>query len=260
MQFSTISFEVTDLVALVTITREKALNALNAQVLDELTACLHALETDASVRAVVLTGAGDRAFVAGADIGQMADYQPQQARAFAEKGHALGDFIGEMTKPVIAAVNGFALGGGCELALACDFIYASERAKFGQPEVNLGIMPGFGGTQRLLRRVGPAVAAELVLTADLISAEEALRIGLVNAIVPSGELVARAKAQAAKIASKAPLAIAASKRALRRAEELSLRAGNELERELFAGLFSTEDQKEGTKAFLEKRPAKFSAR
>ena len=258
--YSTLTVAVTERVAIVTITREKALNALNATVMAELAAALAALDADEAVGAVILTGAGDKAFVAGADIAAMAELQPPAARAFAEAGHRIGDLIARMTKPVIAAVNGFALGGGCELMLACDFAFASERAKFGQPEVNLGLMPGFGGTQRLLRRVGPARASELVLTADLIGAEEALRIGLVNAVVPADKLLEHARTQATKVASKAPLAVAASKRALRRAEELSLGAGNELERELFAGLFSTADQKEGTRAFLEKRPAKFTGR
>jgi enoyl-CoA hydratase len=246
-------------VALITLRREKALNALNRQLLSELGEALSSL-TGKGARAAVLTGAGEKAFVAGADIAEMAELGPAEARAFAESGHRIGDLIASLPIPVIAAVNGFALGGGCELALACDFIYASDKAKFGQPEVNLGLIPGFGGTQRLLRRVGPARAAELVLTADLISADEALRIGLVNAVVPATELVTRACAQARKIAGKAPLAIAAAKRALRRAEELSLSAGNELERELFASLFATADQKEGTRAFVEKRTANWTGR
>jgi enoyl-CoA hydratase len=258
MPLETLTVETEGPIAIVTIRREKALNALNRTVMHELGVALAELDAAPAVRAVILTGAGEKAFVAGADIAEMTDLGPAEAREFAEEGHAVGDAIAGMGKPVIAAVNGFALGGGCELALACDFIYASDRSKFGQPEVNLGLMPGFGGTQRLLRRVGPARAAELVLTADLIGAEEALRIGLVNAVVPAAELMTRVKAQAQKVASKGPLAVAASKRALRRAEELSLAAGNELERELFAQLFATADQKEGTKAFLEKRAAQFT--
>jgi enoyl-CoA hydratase len=246
-------------VALITLRRDKALNALNRQLLLELGEVLSSLPGN-RVRAAVLTGAGDKAFVAGADIAEMSGLGPAEARTFAENGHRIGDLIAQLPIPVIAAVNGFALGGGCELALACDFIYASEKAKFGQPEVNLGLIPGFGGTQRFLRRIGPARAAELVLTADMISAEEALRIGLVNAVVPAAELLPRALSQAQKIASKAPLAIAAAKRALRRAEELSLSAGNELERELFAALFATADQKEGTRAFVEKRSANWTGR
>jgi enoyl-CoA hydratase len=246
-------------VALITLRREKALNALNRQLLTELALALSSLVGN-GIRAAVITGAGEKAFVAGADIAEMSDLGPAEARAFAENGHRIGELIASLPIPIIAAVNGFALGGGCELALACDFIYASEKAKFGQPEVNLGLIPGFGGTQRFLRRIGPARAAELVLTADMISADEALRLGLVNAVVPAAELVARATAQAQKIAGKAPLAIAAAKRALRRAEELPLSAGNELERELFASLFATADQKEGTKAFLEKRAANWSGK
>ncbi len=260
MSYETITVDIEPPIAVVTIRREEALNALNRMVVEELGRALQSLGTDANVKAIVLTGAGDKAFVAGADIAEMANLGPAEARAFAELGHGVGDAIAKMAKPVIAAVNGFALGGGCELALACDFIYASDRAKFGQPEVNLGLIPGFGGTQRLLRRVGPARAAELVYSADIIGADEALRIGLVNAVVPGAELMTRAKAQANKIASKAPLAIAAGKRALRQAEELSLRAGNELERELFAALFATADQKEGTRAFIEKRAAVWQSR
>jgi enoyl-CoA hydratase len=260
MALETLTVEVEGAVALVTLRREKALNALNRTVLAELHATLGALEADRAVRAIILTGAGEKSFVAGADIGEMADLGPLEARALAEAGHRVGDLIAAMSKPVIAAVNGFALGGGCELMLACDFAYASDKAKLGQPEVNLGLIPGFGGTQRLLRRVGAARAAELVLSGDLITAEEALRIGLVNAVVPAAELLPRVKAQAHKIAGKAPLAVAAAKRALRRAEELPLAAGNELERELFAALFATADQKEGTRAFVEKRAAQWTGR
>jgi len=247
-------------VATVFIAREKALNALNLQTVTELGAALAALEADPAVRAVVLTGAGDKAFVAGADIAEMRDLHPAGARAFAEAGHGLGDAIGRMGTPVIAAVNGFALGGGCELALACDFVYASAKARFGQPEVNLGVMAGFGGTQRLARRVGTARAIELLCTGDLIGADEALRIGLVNRVCAPEALLDEARACGDKIALKAPLAVASSKRAARRGEELPLAAGNELERELFAHLFSSSDQKEGMRAFLDKRPPKFEGK
>jgi enoyl-CoA hydratase len=191
MPLETLTVETEGPTAIITIRREKALNALNRTVMHELGVALAELDAAPAVRAVILTGAGEKAFVAGADIAEMTDLRPAEAREFAEAGHAVGDAIARMGKPVIAAVNGFALGGGCELALACDFIYASDRSKFGQPEVNLGLMPGFGGTQRLLRRVGPARAAELVLTADLIGAEVALRIGLVNAVGPAAELMTR---------------------------------------------------------------------
>jgi enoyl-CoA hydratase len=258
--YETIRYEVDGFTALITVAREKVLNALSQKVINELTWALREADADARIRAVILTGAGDKAFVAGADIAEMRDLPAPEARRFAELGHALGDQIENMAKPVIAAVNGFALGGGCELALACDFIYASSKAKFGQPEVNLGLMPGFGGTQRLPRRVGVARAMELVLTADMIGAEEALRIGLVNKVVAPEALLEEAKKAATKIAEKAPLAIAYSKRAVRRSQELPLSAANELESDLFGLLFATADQKEGTTAFLEKRPPKFEGK
>jgi enoyl-CoA hydratase len=245
--------------AIITIAREKALNALNSQTINELTWALREVDGDQRLRAAILTGAGEKSFIAGADIAEMEPLSPVEARGFAERGHALG-LIGEMAKPVIAAVNGFALGGGCELALACDFVYASEKAKFGQPEVNLGVMAGFGGTQRLARRIGAARAMELLLTGETIGAAEAYRLGLVNAVVPPEGLMDKARATAQKIIEKAPLAVAATKRAVRKAEELPLERGCDLERELFALLFSTADQKEGMRAFLEKRPARFLSR
>lgn len=260
MTFETLTVDVAGPCAVVTIRREKALNALNRTLMRELAAGFADLEASDQIRVIILTGGGDKAFVAGADIAEMRGLSPLEARAFSEAGHVVGDRIAAMGKPVLAAVNGFALGGGCELALACDFIYASDRAKFGQPEVNLGLMPGFGGTQRLLRRVGPARAAELLFTGDLIGADEALRIGLVNAVVPAAELMTRVKEQALKIATKGPLGVASCKRALRRAEELPLHAGNELESSLFGSLFSTADAAEGTSAFLEKRAAQFTGK
>jgi enoyl-CoA hydratase len=258
--YETLRYEVEGPAALLTVAREKALNALNRRTLEELALALAAADADPSVRAVIVTGAGDKAFVAGADIAEMQALGAVEARAFAATGHRVGAVIDAMQKPVIAAVNGFALGGGCELALACDFVYASERAKFGQPEVNLGVMCGFGGTQRLPRKIPAARAMELILTGELIGADEALRLGLVNRVVPAGELLAAARATVLKIAEKGPLAVAASRRAVRRAMELPLAAGNELEQELFALLFSTADQKEGMAAFLGKRPAQFTGR
>jgi enoyl-CoA hydratase len=180
-----------------------------------------------------------------------------QAKRFAEVGHAIGAALELLPVPVIAAVNGFALGGGCELALACDFIYASDKAKLGQPEVNLGVIPGFGGTQRLARRVGEARARELCMTGDTLSADEALRIGLVNAVVPAAELLPKVREVAKKIASKGPLAIAAVKRVVARGADVPLPTANELEATAFAALFGTHDQREGMSAFLGKRPAKF---
>ncbi|HZS41066.1 MAG TPA: enoyl-CoA hydratase-related protein [Polyangia bacterium] len=260
MGYDNIKYDVDGFIAIITINREKALNALNRHTLNELTWALREADGDERIRAVIVTGAGEKAFVAGADIAEMVDLGAVEARGFAEAGHAVGDAIETMHKPVIAAVNGFALGGGCELALACDFVYASEKAKFGQPEVNLGVMCGFGGTQRLPRRIGVARAMELILTGDVIGADEALRVGLVNKVVPAAELMNEAKKCAEKIASKGPLAVAASRTAVRQSQELPLAAGNRLERELFALLFASADQKEGMRAFLAKRPAKFEGK
>ncbi len=243
-----------------TINRPKALNALDAATMRALLDAMQTVAATPEIHCVILTGAGEKAFVAGADIAAMVDLGSWEARSFTELGHALGDAMEALAVPIIAAVNGFALGGGCELAVACDFIYAARTAKFGQPEVNLGLIPGFGGTQRLPRRIGVARARELVYTGELINADEALRIGLVNRVLEPAELLPRAQAAAALIASKPPLAIADAKRALRRSEELSLRAGNELESQLFAGLFATADRKEGMQAFLQKRPPKFQGR
>lgn len=258
--YENVRYDVDGFIATVTIAREKALNALNRQTLGEIAAALNAANHDSNIRCVILTGAGEKSFVAGADIAEMVEKSVVEGREFAAAGRAVGDTLENMAKPVIAAVNGFALGGGCELALACDFIYASDRAKFGQPEVNLGIIPGFGGTQRLPRRVGSGRAMELILTGDIIGADEALRIGLVNRVVPAAELMSEAKKCAEKIASKGPLAIAHAKRAVRKAAELNLPAGNDYEGELFAQLFASSDQKEGMRAFLAKRPAKFEGR
>jgi enoyl-CoA hydratase len=258
--YENIRYSVDGFIATITIAREKALNALNWQTLNEITWALREADGDERIRVVILTGAGEKAFVAGADISEMVGKTADEARAFASAGRAVGDTIEVMKKPVIAAVNGFALGGGCELALCCDFVYASDKAKFGQPEVNLGVIPGFGGTQRLARRVGLARAMELVLTGDLIGADEALRIGLVNRVLPGADLLAEVKKTAEKIASKGPLAIAYARRAVRKTQETFLSTGNDLEAELFALCFATADQKEGMKAFLEKRPAKFEGR
>jgi enoyl-CoA hydratase len=249
--------------ATVTICRPEKLNALDPNVLGELRAAFEGLAhaaTDPSSseapRAVILTGEG-KAFIAGADISAMAEMSPARAKAFADGGHALGALLEGAPFPIIAAVNGFALGGGCEIALACDFIYASEKAKFGQPEVKLGVIPGFGGTQRLARRVGVGKARELVYTGDMIGAEEARAIGLVNAVFPADELMPKVLEAARKIASMGPLAVAAAKRVLLRGEDVPLPAANELEATAFASLFGSADQREGMKAFVEKRPATF---
>jgi enoyl-CoA hydratase len=261
--FETLLVERSDRIVTVSINRPEKLNALNSKVIAELTRVFSELEAEASetrVRAAILTGSGDRAFVAGADIAEMSTLSAAQAKVFSDAGHRMNSTLEEASFPVVAAVNGFALGGGCELALACDFIYASERAKFGQPEVNLGLMPGFGGTQRLARRVGPGLARELVYTGDVINAERALAIGLVNAVVPHAELLTKVRDVATKLASKAPLAVAASKRVILRGLEADLGTGNELEASAFAALFGSEDQREGTRAFLEKRSTEFKGR
>jgi enoyl-CoA hydratase len=247
-------------VVVLTLNRPDKLNALNEELLRELAASLMALQDDRAVRVAVLTGAGDKAFAAGADIAAMAEMTAPQAKRLSDLGHRLGALIEQASFPVIAAVNGFALGGGCELALSCDFIYASDRARLGQPEVGLGVIPGFGGSQRLARIVGVAHARELCMTGDVIDAEAALRLGLVNAVVPHAELLPKVRGVAAKIASKAPLAIASVKRAILRGADAPLATANELEASAFAALFGTHDQREGMGAFLERRTPKFEGR
>lgn len=256
-QLETLLVEVTGPVATITVNRPKVLNALSEVVLDELLATLGRLGGDPAVRVIILTGAGEKAFVAGADIAGMAGLRPEQALSLAEKGHRVGDTLAGLPQPVIAAVNGYALGGGMELAMACDVIYASTAARFGQPEVNIGVMPGFGGTQRLPRRVPFGVAAEMLLSGDPINADEALRIGLVSKVLAPADLLPEAHKLANKIASRAPLAILRTKRALHAALETPLQAGNALERRLFSELFATADQKEGMGAFLAKRPPSY---
>jgi enoyl-CoA hydratase len=256
--FETIQVQIDGALATVTISREAALNALSSKVLSELTAAVAELELSTDVRAVIVTGAG-KAFVAGADIAEMCELAPRQAQAFAEMGGAVASAIESSEKPWIAAVNGFALGGGCELALACDFIYASEAARFGQPEVKLGIIPGFGGTQRLARRVGIAKAKELCMTGDMIDAAEALRIGLCDAVWPAGELMPKVTAVAGRIAANGPLAVAEVKRLVHLGQSTTLDHALALEQQSFGLLFSTADQREGMSAFLAKprRPAQF---
>ncbi len=245
--------------AIVTINRPDKLNALNREVLAGLLRVVEELTAAGGVRAMVLTGAGEKAFVAGADIAAMRTMGPAEAKAFSDLGHRLGDRMESAPFVVIAAVNGFALGGGCEMALACDLIYASDKSRFAQPEVNLGVIPGFGGTQRLSRRVGVGKARELLYTGDMIDAAEALRIGLVEAVVAHGTVVEHAKGVAKKIASKGPLAIQQAKAVMRRGDA-GLASANELEAQAFAMLFGTEDLKEGMGAFLEKRAATFAGR
>ena len=246
-----------------TINRPDKLNALNHRVLMELTAAIDTFTVergDHAPRVVILTGAGDRAFAAGADIAELATLTSTEAEALSRVGHHLGERMQEAPFPIIAAVNGFALGGGCELVLACDLAYASPRAKFGQPEVNLGVIPGFGGTQRLVRRVGIAKARELLYTGATIDAAEAERIGLLNGVFADDQLHPGVLALARTIAAKGPLAIAAAKRVLGAGADLSSRDANELEARSFGALFATADQREGMAAFLGKRPPVFQGR
>ena len=240
-------------IATVTINREAALNALSSKVIAELTTAATELEMSTDVRVVILTGAGDKAFVAGADISEMVEMSPTHAHAFAQMGGALGEAIETSDKPWIAAVNGFALGGGTELALACDFIYASDKAKFGQPEVKLGVIPGFGGTQRLARRVGVAKAKEICMTGDQLGAAEALRIGLCDAVWPHAELLGKCKEVALRIAANGPLAVAQVKHLIHAGQSTTLEHALVLEQQSFGLLFATADQREGMSAFLAKR-------
>lgn len=244
-------------IALVTVNRPKSLNALNPETLTELIALFQELAEKEELVGVIVTGSGAKAFVAGADISDMQGYDVFTGREFGRLGHRAMDAVASLSIPVIAAVNGFALGGGCELALACDIRICSENAKFGQPEVNLGVIPGFGGTQRLPRLVGTGQALELMLTGDMIDAEEACRIGLVNRVVAQDELLAHCFGIMEKIAQKGPIAIKLCKEAVASGIEMDLARACRNEVDLFGVCFASEDQNEGMKAFLEKRQAKF---
>jgi enoyl-CoA hydratase len=257
--YETILVEREGAVAIVTLNRPNVLNALNLAMIGELERALHALDADENVRAVVLTGAGERAFAAGADIGELSALPTAVAGArLARRGQSLTLYIERMRKPVIVAVNGFALGGGCELAMSGDIRIASENAKFGQPEVNLGLMPGYGGTQRTARLVGRGMAMYLCLSGEMIDAREALRVGLVERVVPLADLRGEALRLAGAIASKAPLAVEATKRAIADGIALPLHEGLALEALAFGSLIGTDDAREGTAAFLEKRKASFT--
>ena len=249
---SFVNCEVKDKIAVITINRPEALNALNSQVLDDLGAAFDSIDVNV-VRAVVLTGAGDKSFVAGADIGEMSTLTKEEGEAFGKKGNDVFRKIEQFPIPVIAAINGFALGGGCEISMSCDIRICSDNAMFGQPEVGLGITPGFGGTQRLARLVGAGMAKQLIYTARNIKADEAKRIGLVNEIYTLEELLPAAEKMANTIAAQAPIAVRACKKAINDGLQLDIDKAIELEEKIFGDCFETEDQREGMANFLRKK-------
>jgi len=258
MKFETLNFKENEGIGQLEINRPEALNALNEQVFEELGLLLNVVDRSHSLRILIITGSGEKAFVAGADIKEIsAMNESSQAQAFAEKGQKIFRRLEVLNKPVIAAVDGFALGGGLELALACDFVYASEKAKFGLPEVGLGIIPGYGGTVRLAKAVGPNKAREMIYSGQIVGAEEALRIGLVNKVCPPEELLSCCMETATQIIAKGPLAVGKAKQVVNRALDMEIDEALMLERQAFSELFDTEDQKEGTKAFIEKRKPEF---
>ncbi len=252
--------EVQDRIAVVTINRPDKLNALNRAVIGSLANILRNFGSDPAVGVVILTGAGEKAFVAGADIAEMAGLTPEAARAFAREGQEIGELMDSIGKPVIAAVNGFALGGGCELAMCCHMRVASPKARFGQPEVQLGLIPGFGGTQRLTRLVGEGRALEMVTSGRMVDAETALAWGLVNRIASERSVLDEAKALASEILQKSPIAVRFAIEAIRTGAQMPLEEALQFEAALFGLVFSTDDMREGTSAFVEKRPPKFTGR
>ena len=257
MAYEHIIFQAEEGIATITFNRPRALNALNAELLEEFSKALDEIETDENIRVLVLTGSGDKSFVAGADITELATFSPLTAKNFAQKGHAIIAKLQQLPIAVIAAVNGFALGGGTEIAIACDFIYASENAKFGQPEINLGLIPGFGGTQRLPRLIGSNMAKELVFTGKMISATEAENIGLVNKVVPQDQLMEEVIKTAREIAFKGKASLRAAKQTINFGLNADLATGIHIEVEGFGLCFGSSDSKEGTSAFLEKRKPEF---
>ena len=260
MTYENILYEKKAAIATITINRPKVLNALNLATMEELRAAFTEARDDKEVRVVILTGAGEKAFVAGADINELAKHNPIEAKEYTHRGQSVLDLIENLGKPVIACINGFALGGGCEIAMSCAMRLASENAKLGQPEVKLGIMAGYGGTQRLPRLVGKGLAMQILLTGEMITAQEAHRIGLVNEVVPPAELLPRAEAIAQKIIANAPLAVQYTMEAVNKGMEMALPEALYLEATLFGMCCATEDKKEGTTAFLEKRPAQFKGK
>jgi enoyl-CoA hydratase len=260
MPYETVLLDFEGPVALLTLNRPKALNALSAAVLEDLSVALAEVAARPDCRALIVTGAGPKAFVAGADITAMSAMTPAEALAFARRGQAVLSSLESLPVPVIAAINGFALGGGCELALCCDILYASDNAVFGQPEVKLGVVPGFGGTARLVRRIGPGAAMEWILAGDNVSAQEAFRLGLVQKVVVAEDLLKEARELAGDIAARAPLAVAASRALVRAAQDRTVPEGLAAEAEAFATLFATADRQEGMEAFLQRRPVAFRGR
>lgn len=260
MAYENLLYEVNDQIARITFNRPTVLNALDRKTMDELGDCLNAARRDDGVRVVILTGAGEKAFIAGADINELAQRTPVDGKDFSLYGQEIIQRFETLGKPSIAAINGFALGGGCELALACTMRIASRNARLGQPEVKLGILPGYGGSQRLARLCGKGIAHELILTGEMIPADEALRIGLVNRVTEQAELLATAEAIAKKIIANAPLAVKYAMEAVEHGMEMPQEEGLFLEATLFGLCCATEDMREGTRAFLEKRPAKFQGR
>lgn len=259
-EYNNLLLEVTEGMGIVTLNRPKALNALNAATVHELDRMFDELAKDSALKVVIVTGSGEKSFVAGADITEMRNYSAIEGRNWGKLAQAVFNKIENLPKPVIAAVNGFALGGGCELSMACDIRIASEKAKFGQPEVSLGIPPGFGGTQRLPRLIGKGRAKELLFTGEMIDAAEAYRIGLVNKVVVPEELMNTAKAMAQKIMSRAPIAVQVCKAAVNEGLDVDLDSGIAYEAEVFGLCFATDDQKEGMAAFVEKRKANFAGK
>ena len=257
MSYQTLIFEEKDQIAYITLNQPKSLNALSQQVLEELRAVAEELKQSSSVKVVIISGAGDRAFAAGANIKEMSTISPQQAQSLSLLGNKVFEAIANLPPPVIGAVNGYALGGGCELSLACDIRLASDKAVFGQPEVHLGILPGFGGSQRLPRLVGSAKAKEIIYTGRNVKADEALTIGLVNQVVPADLLMAEADKLANMILNQGQLAVQKAKLAIDLGLDLPLNRALEVEAEMFGNLFATEDQKEGMQAFIDKRQPDF---
>jgi enoyl-CoA hydratase/carnithine racemase len=258
--YENILIEKKNSIAYVTVNRPKVLNALNMATMEDLRRAFHDIKQDSAIRVVIMSGSGEKAFIAGADIGELAKNDAVAAKEYTHRGQSVLNLIENLGKPVIACINGFALGGGCEIAMACTMRLASENAKFGQPEVKLGIIPGYGGTQRLPRLVGKGIAMQLVLAGEMITAQEAHRIGLVNEVVAAADLVPRAEAIAQKIIANAPLAVQWAMEAVNKGMEMTLSEGLYLEATLFGLCCATEDKKEGTSAFLEKRAAQFKGK